>query len=49
MIVLAKFFKNYEKNIDNIIILLGIIISLKSFLFSIPYILLAFFDNSLFF
>ena len=33
MIVLAKFFKNYEKNIDNIIILLGIIISLKSFYF----------------
>ncbi len=33
MIVLAKFFKNYEKNIDNIIILIGIIISLKSFYF----------------
>lgn len=33
MIVFTKFLKNYEKNIDNIIILLGIIISLKSFYF----------------
>ena len=33
MIVLVKFYKDYGKNIDNIIILLGIIISLKSFYF----------------
>ena len=33
MFILVRFLKEYEKNINNIIILLGIIISLKSFYF----------------
>ena len=53
MIVLVKFYKNYEKNIDNIIILLGIIISLKSFyflylIFLLPFLMIIYFRKKLF-
>ena len=53
MIVLAKFFKNYEKNIDNIIILIGIIISLKSFyflylIFCLPFLIILYFFKKMF-
>ncbi len=53
MIVLVKFYKNYVKNIDNIIILLGIIISLKSFyflylIFLLPFLMIIYLYKKLF-
>tara|TARA_Y100001970_G_C14259925_1_gene879548 strand:- start:2367 stop:4040 length:1674 start_codon:yes stop_codon:yes gene_type:complete len=51
--ILIKFFKNYEKNINNIIILLGIILSLKSFyflylIFLLPFLLILILEKKIF-
>ena len=53
MFILVRFLKEYEKNINNIIILLGIILSLKSFyflylIFLLPFLYILYLEKKLF-
>ena len=53
MFILVRFLKEYEKNINNIIILLGIVLSLKSFyflylIFLLPFLYILYLEKKLF-